>query len=70
MTEWVANLSLQILIESWHILLDAAPYLFLGFFMAGLLKAYLPDQLVQRHLGGKGPWGIIKASLMGVPIPL
>ncbi len=42
----------------------------LGFFIAGLLKAFIPDNFIQKHLGSKGVSSIFKASLFGVPIPL
>src|SRR6218665_3776086 len=54
----------------WDILLDASPYVLLGFFVAGLLKAYLPEDLVARHLGKGRFLPVLKASLFGVPLPL
>lgn len=59
-----------ILAASWDVLLESAPYMLLGFFMAGLLRAFVPTDLVQRHLGRNRLINIIKASLFGVPIPL
>jgi len=60
----------SILAECWHILAEAAPYVLFGFFAAGLLKALLPDDLVARHLGGNSTRAVIKASLLGIPLPL
>lgn len=59
-----------ILGASWALLLDAAPFMLLGFLVAGLFKAFMPDDFVATHLGGNGFWGILKASVIGVPIPL
>jgi hypothetical protein len=59
-----------ILIESWGILKEASPYVLFGFFAAGVLKALIPENLVARHLGGKGFLPVFKASLFGVPLPL
>ena len=64
------TLVFRILEASLEVLLDAAPFVLLGFFVAGLLKAFMPDDFVARHLGGKGFGSILKASLVGVPIPL
>ncbi|MDY6824052.1 MAG: SO_0444 family Cu/Zn efflux transporter [Thermodesulfobacteriota bacterium] len=64
------NVIIQTIIESWHILSDAAPFMLFGLFVAGLLKAFLPDDLVARHLGGGNVAGVMKASALGVPIPL
>lgn len=38
--------------------------------MAGLIKAFLPDDLVARHLGKGDAASVIKAALLGVPLPL
>ena len=47
-----------------------APYLLLGFLVAGLLGAFVPVSFIETHLGKRGFWQIVKASLLGVPIPL
>lgn len=60
----------NILIQAWHVTALMAPYLLLGFFMAGLLSAFVPVAFIETHLGKRGLWQIIKASLLGVPIPL
>lgn len=56
--------------ETWIILNDSAPYVLFGMFVAGLLKAYMPDDFIARHLGKSGTASVLKASLMGVPLPL
>ncbi len=50
--------------------LDAAPWLLLGLIAAGLIKAWVPDELLTRWLGGRGPWPVTKAALIGAPLPL
>jgi hypothetical protein len=52
----------------WGILLELAPSLLLGTVVAGLLHVVLPQRLVRDQL--TGPWGVVKASLLGVPMPL
>jgi uncharacterized membrane protein YraQ (UPF0718 family) len=54
----------------WETALEMAPYLLLGFLVAGLLSVVISAEKVQKHLGGHGIWPIIKASLLGVPLPL
>ncbi|MFH1370760.1 MAG: SO_0444 family Cu/Zn efflux transporter [Planctomycetota bacterium] len=54
----------------WETALEMSPYLLFGFFVAGLLSVLLPKQRVERHLGGRGVWPVVKASLFGVPLPL
>ncbi len=56
--------------ETWIILNDSAPYVLFGMFVAGLLKAYMPDDFIARHLGKNGTASVLKASLIGVPLPL
>ena len=61
---------MNFILEFWHILVDSAPYVLFGFFVAGLLKAYLPEDLVARHLSGSDAKSVLKASLFGIPLPL
>lgn len=60
----------SMLVEFWATVADMSPYLLFGFFVAGLLSVLISQSLVERHLGGRGVWPLIKASLFGVPLPL
>lgn len=60
----------EVLAAAWDILLDSSLFVLFGFFVAGLLKGFIPDDFIQRHLGGSRKRGIFKASLFGIPIPL
>ena len=60
----------QILIESWSVLCLSAPYMLLGFLMAGLLKALIPDNFIAYHLGRDNHTSVLKAAVFGIPIPL
>jgi hypothetical protein len=60
----------KILLECWGLLVEAAPYVLFGFLAAGLLKAFLPVEMVARHLGSKSVASVLKASLFGIPLPL
>jgi uncharacterized protein len=62
MTTFLTNL--------WQLFLEAAPYLMVGFVVAGLLHQFLPPRFVQKHLGGHSWGNIFKASLIGTPVPL
>jgi uncharacterized membrane protein YraQ (UPF0718 family) len=50
--------------------LEAAPWLLLGLVMAGLLKAWLPEGMLQQKLGQGRFLPILKATLIGAPLPL
>jgi len=60
----------SIITKSWAVMAIMAPYLLLGFFVAGLLGAFVPVSFIENHLGKRGLRQIVKASLLGVPIPL
>lgn len=47
-----------------------APYLLLGFLVAGILYAFVPGTFYRNHLSNPGPWAVLKAALIGVPLPL
>jgi uncharacterized membrane protein YraQ (UPF0718 family) len=63
-------LLIELLREFWNVIVQMAPYLLLGFFLAGLMHTMLPTDWIARQLGGKGWWAVVKASLYGVPAPL
>jgi len=47
-----------------------APSLFLGLLIAGLLHVFVKRERIFRHLGKPGFTSVMKASLLGVPLPL
>ncbi len=64
------NLLLDIFSASWHLLLDASIYIIFGIIIAGLLRTFLSTEYVARHLGQGRFLPVIKAALLGIPIPL
>lgn len=70
MMETVIETGISVLHSSWDVLLDSAFYVLFGFFVSGLLKAFLPDDFIKKHLGKGKLSGVVKASLIGIPIPL
>ncbi|MEI8243084.1 MAG: permease [bacterium] len=59
-----------ILLSTWQVLVLMSPYLLLGFAMAGAFSVLLSPDWVRRHMGGSGLWQVVKAALVGVPLPL
>jgi len=51
-------------------LVAMAPYLLFGFLVAGILAVAVSPEMVERHLGGRGIWPVVKAAAFGVPLPL
>ena len=58
--------------ETWYLFEEAAPYLFLGFGIAGLLELVVSNEKIIGHLGsGAGKFSsVLKASIAGIPLPL
>jgi len=61
---------LRILWESWLVLGQMAPYLLFGFGVAGVLSVCISPEFIERHLGGRGFLPVLKASVLGVPLPM
>ncbi|MFO7578328.1 MAG: SO_0444 family Cu/Zn efflux transporter [Pelovirga sp.] len=66
----MTDLLFGILLQSWLILLESAPYVLFGFFAAGVLKAFVSEAAIARHLGDNSPLAVLKAALFGIPLPL
>ena len=49
---------------------EMAPYLLLGFLIAGILRVFVPRTLYSKHLARPGMKSVIKAAALGVPLPL
>jgi uncharacterized protein len=56
--------------EALRLLGEMAPYLTLGFVLAGLLHAFVPKKAVAKHLGGETVGSAVRAAVIGVPLPL
>lgn len=49
---------------------EMSPYILLGFFIAGIFHAFIPQKTFARHLSGTGWRPVIKSAMIGVPLPL
>ena len=56
--------------ELWMILTESSLWLLFGFLLAGVVHVLVPREWMFKHLGGKGIVPLIKASLLGIPLPL
>lgn len=63
-------LVMEILYAIWAILCEMAPYILLGFFIAGILQVWVDRQTMAKHLSGRGWKPVVKAALFGIPLPL
>lgn len=64
------NLIRAVIEASWSLLLDSSVYILFGILVAGLLKVFLNPETVAKHLGSGRFSSVIKAALIGVPLPL
>lgn len=60
----------EIAAQTWSILADSAVFLLSGFVLAGLIKSFISMERVKENLGGAGAGPVVKASLVGIPLPL
>jgi len=56
--------------ELWRILVDMAPFLLVGFLLAGLLRRFLRSERWVRLLAGDDFASVGRAALIGAPLPL
>lgn len=54
----------------YHLTAEMAPYLLLGFLIAGILKIYVPQRYLSKKLGKPNFSSVFFGALMGVPLPL
>jgi uncharacterized membrane protein YraQ (UPF0718 family)/copper chaperone CopZ len=52
------------------ILSEMAPYLLLGFLIAGILHASVSEKTIQKYFGGNKYASSVNAAIFGVPLPL
>ncbi len=49
---------------------EMSPYLLLGFLLAGIMHAFIPDGWFNKYLSGDTMRSVINAAIFGVPLPL
>ena len=66
----ISHFITEVFQASWQLLVQSAPYMIFGLLVGGLLKVFLSADYVARHLGSGRFSSVIKAALLGIPIPL
>ena len=64
------NFIVEILLATWHLLIDASVYILFGLLVAGLLRVFLNPSTIAKHLGQGRFKPVIKSAFFGIPIPL
>lgn len=49
---------------------EMSPYLLIGFFIAGLMHAFIPSTIYSRYLAHRNFKSVVLATLFGIPLPL
>ena len=66
----ILNLIYSVLKDSWDLLLNVAPFLLLGFAIAGLLHSFLGGNFIRKHLGKGRFSSVLKSVFFGIPLPV
>jgi uncharacterized membrane protein YraQ (UPF0718 family) len=66
----ILNFFLNVFLASWQLLLESSIYILFGLLASGLLRVFLSPNTVARHLGEGRIRSVLKAALLGIPIPL
>ena len=61
---------MNVLLASWDLLVDSSVYILFGLIIAGLLRVFLNPGSVAKHLGRGRFISVLKAALLGIPLPL
>jgi len=60
----------ELMSQTWMYLQEASPWILLGFTIAGLIHAFIPQEVFAKHLQRRGFRSVLEASIMGLPLPL
>ena len=61
---------LEIFKHIYDIFIEISPFLLLGLFFVGLLHIFFSKEFIVKHIGKDNVGSIVKASVLGVPLPL
>lgn len=53
-----------------HLINEMSPYLLLGFFLAGIMHAFIPGRYYTNYLARPTLRSVVNAALIGIPLPL
>ena len=56
--------------EVWSLFVAMAPFLLLGFAVAGVADTLVPARWIERHLSGGGLGPIVRGVIVGIPLPI
>ncbi len=54
----------------WNLVIESAPWLLIGYLLAGIIKQVIPSSWVEKQLAAPGFSSIVKGAFIGAPLPL
>ena len=54
----------------WNLVIESAPWLLIGYLLAGIIKQVIPSEWVHKQLAKPGFVSIVKGAFIGAPLPL
>ena len=54
----------------WDLVIESAPWLLVGYLLAGVIKQVIPSSWVEKQLAKPGVASVIKGAVIGAPLPL
>lgn len=61
---------MQLLSIFWDLVIESAPWLLMGYLLAGIIKQVIPSSWVEKQLSEPGLLSIVKGAFIGAPLPL
>ena len=54
----------------WNLVIESAPWLLVGYLLAGIIKQVIPSSWVEKQLATPGFASVVKGAVIGAPLPL
>jgi uncharacterized membrane protein YraQ (UPF0718 family) len=51
----------------WNLVIESAPWLLIGYLLAGIIKQVIPSRWIQSQLAKPGLLSIVKGAVIGAP---
>lgn len=61
---------MELLSIFWDLVIESAPWLLMGYLLAGIIKQVIPSSWVEKQLSKPGLLSIVKGAFIGAPLPL
>lgn len=61
---------MNLLTTFWNLVIESAPWLLVGYLLAGIIKQVIPGSWVEKQLASPGFTSVLKGAFIGAPLPL